>query len=176
LASKDSTKRGVYAPKGYRISRFYELLFESVFNVLGKEKLNLTYALLQNKKTIDIEQIKSLPTLNKNELFELMVDSLREKNEDIKTLYPSFQNERIIELRKIAENTPITVQTIRKLIYFRILPDYVEFISTFSENKYLADAIELVVAHFVMEQPEFEYDLILDVFTYLTAEELKKTT
>jgi hypothetical protein len=173
LVSK-KRRRGVYAPKAYRISKFYEILFDSCSTVLGKEKINLTYALIHNQKQIDVKIIKALPTYNKNELMELMIDQVRKDKRDIQALDYLFNHERIENIRKLIQDTSILQETPRELIMMRILPEYGEYLSEFKKKRSYAEALELVVSYFVVHQEECIYELIRTTYSYLADQELNK--
>lgn len=164
----------MYAPKAYRISKFYKILFDTCFTVLGQEKINMTYALIQNLKKIDVEIIKALPTYNKNELMELMIDQVQKDSRDIQTLASLFTHERIEKIKTIIQDTSILQETPRGLIMVRILPEYGEFLKEFKKNRSYAEALELVIAYYVVHQETCVYELIQTTYSYLAAEELKK--
>lgn len=160
----------MYTPKGYRISKFYGLLFESIYNVLGKDKLNLAFALLQNKKHIDVKRIKELPSYNKNNLMEQMIDLVRNDNRDIYTLFHYLDHDKINKIKKSVKSTSICKEAPRETFMIRILPEYAEFVTSYSKEKHIAETIELIIAYFVVQQTEEIYELITEVFKYLANE------
>lgn len=170
----DKRKRSVYDPKSYRISKVYKILFDSCLTVLGKEKINLTYALLQHQHNIDVEIIKNLPTYNKNELAELMFDQVKKDGRSIQTLSSLLTHERIENITRIVQGTPIVHETPRGVVMFRILPEYAEFLKKFKKNKSYAEALELVIAYHVVHEDPQAYDMIHTTYSYLAGEELKK--
>jgi hypothetical protein len=155
--------RSHFTPKSYRIDKFFEIALNSCVSVYGKEKTKLFMLILENKKQIDPALLNKLPNYNKNELVEKMLDNLKSKNSTITKLEHVFSHERIKQLNELSSKKLDNVNDKLPLVHLRILPDYQDFIKTFS-TKRLGEVLELAIALFILESSDLEYQLIKTVF------------
>jgi|GEM_PF-3051671 len=158
----NNIKRSKHRPKSYRISLYHALILESLADIYSEAKSILILRLIQDKKDINIEELKNLPFFNKSQLIEMMLDQLKTTNHteiEIKIQ----QDERlkvIMELFAINQRIDLNERPTRP---FRILPEYQEFIKEYA-HKYvdrIGAVIEYAIELYITKMNINEYKFFL---------------
>lgn len=166
MQENETVKRSKHQPKSYRLDVPYFLAFEACANVYGTDKREVIFSLLDANKEIDAGKVKSLPEITQNILAEQMLEALKELNKPLKEATYLLNEPKIKKLVKYSQDV-LGSHNEMPLKHLRILPDYQEFISSYSGSKRNGEPLELAIALFVNESNEYEFSLIETVFRSL---------
>lgn len=163
--------------KSYRVKSYIKLIITAIDNVVGKNKTFLLYSMAYNRKLYDYQVIKSLPSLNKNEIFKLVITNYRQYNNGI-TLHIDENDTRIQEFFTLLKTK--NIEKDRKqttYIILRMDQDLAEILDAKpkeakepGEKFYASKILEHMILDYLIHMDDSTYELVKDVYRYILEE------